>query len=140
MLLSIRRFFNFFPPLIKEGKDSFLFGLLHSHGHSASAAPATIYHTELPRDEVIFQQGTDGKWRKDNITIEVHGASGFKIRFFYMEGEEGVGREARERREGDEIVMYADHLWVMHQLLHELYNGATPKYTSLAEHKPANTI
>ena len=137
MLLSIQRFFNFLPPLIKEGKDSFLFGLLHSHGHSASAAPATIYHTELQKDYVLFEQGSDGKWRKDNLTIESHGASGFKIRFFMEEGREEEGREARERREGDEVVMYADHLWVMFQLIRSIY-GCDAKFTSVVDQSPTN--
>ena len=123
----------------KEVKGAFLFGLF-SHSH-----PKEEKEGEEGREgdgKILFDQGEDGKWRRDGIEIEGKGASGYVIKIEWKgygeigreDGKEGAeGKDGKEGKEGDTLVCYAPHLFVLLNFLAALYDGKTPKFTNISD-------
>ena len=138
---NINKLFKSIPAFLKEGKEHFLLGLMQKHQHEFFPV-----HDKYGSNLVVFEQGMDGKWRKDFITIETSGASGYTVYLDWNkwkepkeeeEGrEEGKGKEAWE----DSIVCSIPHLGALFDLLRLLYPDKEAKFSSRAEHKPANSI
>lgn len=157
---SINRFFNSFPALIREGIDGFMLGLTQRHNFDSKFHNSVINSVgrEYGWNHALFVQGNDGRWRKDNITIETKDACAYTV---YIDWEKWKGRKeeegsesisesfhkGREEEEGGEgtkgregkgslvevdsyIVVTVPHLWALFDLLELFYPDLSPKFTS----------
>ena len=92
---SINRFFNSFPALIREGIDGFMLGLTQRHNFDSKFHNSVINSVgrEYGWNHALFVQGNDGRWRKDNITIETKDACAYTV---YIDWEKWKGRKEEE--------------------------------------------
>lgn len=121
--------------LLRRGGRAYLSGLMQiTHGSSAVPQPLADIKP-YGWNHVLFEHGSDGNWRKDNITIVADGGSStsYKVFIEWNKGKEGKeGREAKEGR-GDYIVCYVPNLWALYELIKFFYPTKIPKFTSLED-------
>jgi len=96
--------------------EAVMTGMCHGHSHPKEEHP-----------NVVFIQKKDGKWYKEGILIETDSGSGYIIKIGFYTTSLGIA----DTKEEDLLVCYAPHLFVLIPFLASLYNGRTPKFTSV---------
>lgn len=121
--------------VLREGKEAFLYGLLHSHrweGKREGGKGHVDHHIKGSKEEeeegAIFKVGKNGDvWVYKNIILETHKASG------YIVSVKGV-REGWEER--DTITCYVPNLLALYDFLNYFTQGRKVLFNSVAEFKP----
>ena len=85
---------------------------------------------EGSKGQVLFRVREDGvSWQHKNVIVCQEGSSGYLVYIIAGEG-----------KDEDVIVCKVPHLMVLLDLLSSLNEGKNPLFSSIAEHKPANTV
>ena len=116
--MNVRSFFKF-PRRKKEGEQLEGSDVDHQLSSGRKAGKATF---EVREDGV--------SWQYENLIVEQDGAVAYVV---YILGEE-------EGKEEDRVECRVPHVFLMLDLLTSLTHGKLPVFTSLAGHKPTNTI